>query len=238
MVGERNIGKGVWVMAVLLGIGVIGGPNASPPAMAKDPVKIGLVAALSGASAKSGEAITRGLEIAIDEINGRGGVLGGQKLELIRRDDESNPARGQTAARELIFKEKVAAFFGGLDSPVSLAIVPVTNKEKVPFMGVWAAATPITRNASDSMCSAAPTGSRTPKSRCAATAPRNATRASSRTSSGEIQRPRATSKLRANQKSASRAGLSPAVPSRQWPAVTTTSLATQNAVHTVCRLRL
>jgi len=46
----------------------------------------------------------------------------------------------------LIFKEKVAAFFGGIDSPVSLAIVPLANKSKVPFMGDWAAATPITRN--------------------------------------------------------------------------------------------
>lgn len=113
---------------------------------AAEPVKIGLVAALSGQSAKSGEAITRGLTVALEEINAAGGVLGGRKLELIRRDDESNPAKGQIAARELIFNEKVAAFFGGLDSPVSLAIVPVANKAKKPFMGVWAAATPITRN--------------------------------------------------------------------------------------------
>lgn len=113
---------------------------------AAEPVKIGLVAALSGQSAKSGEAITRGLSIAIDEINASGGVLGGRMIELIRRDDESNPAKGQIAARELIYKEKVAVFFGGLDSPVSLAIVPLANKSKTPFMGVWAAATPITRN--------------------------------------------------------------------------------------------
>ncbi len=72
--------------------------------------------------------------------------LGGRKIELIRRDDESNPPKGVIAARELIFKEKVAAFFGGIDSPVSLAIVPLANRSKVPFMGDWAAATPITRN--------------------------------------------------------------------------------------------
>ncbi len=113
---------------------------------AADPVKIGLVAALSGQSAKSGEAITRGLSVAIEEINKAGGVLNGRMIELIRRDDESNPAKGQIAARELIFKEKVAVLFGGLDSPVSLAIVPLMNKSKKPFMGVWAAATPITRN--------------------------------------------------------------------------------------------
>jgi branched-chain amino acid transport system substrate-binding protein len=67
-------------------------------------------------------------------------------LELVRRDDESNPAKGQTAARELIDKEGVVALFGGIDSPVSQAIVPLMNSAKVPFMGVWAAATNITRN--------------------------------------------------------------------------------------------
>ena len=108
-------------------------------------IKIGLVAALTGQSAQSGEAITRGLTIAIDEINAKGGVLG-KKLVLVRRDDESSPPKGLAAARELISNEKVAALFGGIDSPVSLAIIPVVNKEKVPFMGVWAAATNITKN--------------------------------------------------------------------------------------------
>ncbi len=89
---------------------------AGRTAFAADPIKIGLVAALSGPSAKSGEGITRGLTIAIDEINAKGGVLGGGMLELVRRD------------------------------AVSQAIVPLMNTAKVPFMGVWAAATNITRN--------------------------------------------------------------------------------------------
>lgn len=114
--------------------------------LAQEPIKVGLVAALSGGSAKSGEGITRGLTIAIDEINAAGGLLRGRKLELVRRDDESNPSKGQVAARELLDQEKVAVMFGGIDSPVALAIVPIANKEKVPFFSVWAAATPITRN--------------------------------------------------------------------------------------------
>ena len=116
----------------------------SGAACAQD-IKIGLVAALTGGSAQSGEAITRGLTIAIDELNAKGGLLG-RKVVLVRRDDESSPPKGLAAARELISNEKVAALFGGIDSPVSLAIIPVVNKEKVPFMGVWAAATNITRN--------------------------------------------------------------------------------------------
>lgn len=119
---------------------------AATPVLANEPIKIGLVTALSGQSALAGEAITRGMQIAIDEINAKGGLLGGRKLELVRRDDEANPAKGVVAARELIYREKVAVVFGGLDTPVSMAIVPLMNQEKVPFMGPWAAGTGITQN--------------------------------------------------------------------------------------------
>jgi branched-chain amino acid transport system substrate-binding protein len=119
------------------------------PLHAAEPIRIGLVTALSGQSALAGEAITRGLAVAIDEINAKGGLLGGRKLELVRRDDEANPAKGVVAARELIFKEKVAVLFGGLDTPVSMAIVPLANQAKVPFVGPWAAGTAITKNGAD-----------------------------------------------------------------------------------------
>ncbi len=115
-------------------------------AQSGEPIQIGLVAALSGQSAKSGEAITRGITMAMEEINAAGGLLGGRQLELIARDDESNPGKGLLAARELVQRQGVAALFGGLDTPVSLAIVPFANEQKVPFIGPWAAGTPITRN--------------------------------------------------------------------------------------------
>lgn len=118
---------------------------ALPAYAADDTIKIGLVTALSGESARAGEALTRGLTIAIDELNAKGGVLG-KKFELVRRDDEAQPAKGVTAARELIFKEKVAVLFGGLDTPVSMAIVPIVNQEKAIYIGPWAAGTGITKN--------------------------------------------------------------------------------------------
>lgn len=115
---------------------------------AQDTIKIGLIASLSGPSSKSGEAITRGMALAIDEINADGGLLGKQ-LELVRRDDEANPGKGLTAARELVQREGVAVLFGGLQTPVSLALVPYMNQTKVPFMGPWAAGTPITKNGAE-----------------------------------------------------------------------------------------
>lgn len=122
--------------------------SGTAPALAqsREPVKIGLTAAVSGGSAASGEAIKRGLEIAIDEINAKGGVLGGRRLQLVVRDDEGQPAKGVTIARELVEREKVAAVFGGLHTPVALAQVAVWHELKTPYVGAWAAGTNITRN--------------------------------------------------------------------------------------------
>jgi branched-chain amino acid transport system substrate-binding protein len=131
--------------AILAAAIVFGALPLATAAQASDPIKIGLVTALSGQSARAGEAITRGATIAIEEINAKGGVLG-RPLELVRRDDESNPAKGLTAARELIQREKVAVLLGGLDTPVQLAIVPFVNNTKFPFMVPWAAGTNITQN--------------------------------------------------------------------------------------------
>jgi branched-chain amino acid transport system substrate-binding protein len=139
---SRDFGTAVsWLMATVALLSM-----AEMPAFAADAIRIGNVAALSGASAQSGEAITRGLSVAIDEINANGGLLGGRKLELLARDDESLPPKGLAAARELIFKEHVVAIFGGIDTPVSLALAPLMNGEKKIFMGVWAAGTGVTRN--------------------------------------------------------------------------------------------
>ncbi|MEB3267876.1 MAG: ABC transporter substrate-binding protein [Leptolyngbya sp.] len=123
--------------------------EATSTATAGEPIKLGLIAAITGPSAVSGEAITRGLTVALEEVNANGGVMGGRPLELVIRDDESTPAKGVAAARELIEQEQVALIFGGLDSPVSLAMLPVFHELQVPYMGVWAAATNITRNEFD-----------------------------------------------------------------------------------------
>ncbi|CAN5198120.1 ABC transporter substrate-binding protein [soil metagenome] len=135
------------VLATLAASGLLGAGGRA--LAAGEPIKIGMVATLSGTSALSGEAITRGLTLAIDEINAAGGLLGGRKIELVRRDDEGNPAKGTTAARELIHRENVVALFGGIETPVAMALVPMINQEKIPFMNPWAAGTAITRNGAE-----------------------------------------------------------------------------------------
>ena len=129
------------VFVVTLALAVTAGWSQGKP-----PIKVALVAAMSGGAALSGEAIKRGLSVAIDEINANGGLLGGRKVELVVRDEEGNPSKGVTAARDVIEREGAVAVFGGLHSPVGLAMLPVFHELKVPYVGTWAAATGITRN--------------------------------------------------------------------------------------------
>jgi branched-chain amino acid transport system substrate-binding protein len=134
--------RGLLALLVIVALAALAGA----PAAQQAPVKVGLAAAVSGGSAASGEAIKRGLSIAIDEVNAKGGVLGGRKLELVVRDDEGNPQKGVTIARELVEREKVVAVFGGLHTTVALAQVPVWHELNTPYVGTWAAGTNITRN--------------------------------------------------------------------------------------------
>jgi branched-chain amino acid transport system substrate-binding protein len=132
------------VLVFAVGLAVSGmGPVS---AQTKEPIKIGLAAAVSGGSAASGEAIKRGIQIAIDEINAKGGLLGGRKLELVIRDDEGDPSKGVKIARELVEREKAVVVFGGLHTTVALAEVPVWTELKHPYMGPWAAGTEIAQN--------------------------------------------------------------------------------------------
>jgi hypothetical protein len=95
---------------LLLTLAVALTATTAPAQQAKPPVVVALVAAMSGGSALSGEAIKRGLTVAIDEINAKGGMLGGRKIELVIRDEEGNPGKGVTAARDVIEREKDAIY--------------------------------------------------------------------------------------------------------------------------------
>ncbi|MBB1241777.1 urea ABC transporter substrate-binding protein, partial [Klebsiella pneumoniae] len=77
-------------------------------AQAADTIKVGILSSLSGTMAISETPLKDVALMTIDEINARGGLLDGRQVVLVRRDDEGNPAKGMAAARELIYKEKVA----------------------------------------------------------------------------------------------------------------------------------
>jgi len=115
-------------------------------AAAQEPIKIGFAGALSGPASFVGVEIKRGAEIAIDEINAKGGVKG-RKLVLISRDDEHNPVKTVAQYRELVEREKVVAILGATNSASMLAVAPIVNDTlKVPVICPATDATEITEN--------------------------------------------------------------------------------------------
>jgi branched-chain amino acid transport system substrate-binding protein len=79
------------------------------------------------------EPYKKGMELAIEEINGSGGVLG-KKLELITRDDGGNPGDAVRVAEELISREQVNVLMGTFASNVGLAVSNLAAQRKVLFI--------------------------------------------------------------------------------------------------------
>ncbi|MCP5156212.1 MAG: ABC transporter substrate-binding protein [Ectothiorhodospiraceae bacterium] len=102
-----------------------------------EPVRIGLDADLSKSSALGGEAIRRGAELAIAELNARGGVLG-RPLELVARDNRRNPARGADNVAELARMPDLVAVIGGMSTPVAVAVAPVAQHDRLVYLVPWA----------------------------------------------------------------------------------------------------
>ncbi len=109
------------------------------------PVVIGLDADLSSGSARSGVAIQRGAQLAIDEINEQGGVLGRQ-MRLVVRDHRGNPARGADNILELAEMEGLVSILAGLHTPVAMRELKSIHRHGIPFLVPWAAGTSIVEN--------------------------------------------------------------------------------------------
>ncbi|MDA7948184.1 MAG: ABC transporter substrate-binding protein [Hyphomicrobiaceae bacterium] len=109
------------------------------------PIVIGLDAAMSGEIGQSGEAIRRGAQIAIQEINQSGGVLG-RKLKLSIKDHRGIPARGVDNIHAFAEHQNLVAILGGLHTPVALAELKAIHEHKLIYLGPWAAGTPIVDN--------------------------------------------------------------------------------------------
>jgi len=97
---------------------------ARPAIAAKDPILIGYLPAVTGPSSSTGIGITRGTQLAVDEINKAGGI-DGRMIEIIQRDTQSDPTKAVNATAELTRAAKVSVVFGPLNSGESLAVVPL-----------------------------------------------------------------------------------------------------------------
>ncbi|MCU1628199.1 MAG: transporter substrate-binding protein [Pseudonocardia sp.] len=120
----------LWVLAVALVAALLAGcanrgtsPTGGASGGTSGPLKIGVIVPLSGPAGPNGQDVLDAVQVQAHLVNAAGGVQGRQ-LEIVAKDDQSNPANGVSAATELA-GGGVAVVMGGWNSPVTLAIQPV-----------------------------------------------------------------------------------------------------------------
>lgn len=96
-------------------------------------IPVGQFGSLTGAQATFGESSDKGVQLALDEINTAGGVLG-QQIRLITKDNQSKPGETSTVVRELITRNKVVALIGEVASGRSLEAAPIAQRSGIPMI--------------------------------------------------------------------------------------------------------
>ena len=107
--------------------------GAAHPASAQ--IKIGAVLSVTGPASFLGDPEKRTLEIYADEINAKGGV-NGQKLQLVVYDDGGNADNARTFATRLVEEDKIVAMVGGSTTGSTMAMIPVFEEAKIPFISL------------------------------------------------------------------------------------------------------
>ena len=118
---------------VATGIGLLALLGAGLQASAQ--IKIGSVLSVTGPASFLGDPEKKTLEIYIAEINAKGGV-NGQKLQLVVYDDGGNADNARTFATRLVEEDKIVAMVGGSTTGATLAMIPVFEDAKIPFISL------------------------------------------------------------------------------------------------------
>src|SRR4029453_2507038 len=115
------------------------------PAFAQKPIKLGVLTPLSPpGDAGAGQFIVRGAKMGAEDVNARGGILGGRKIELVIEDDSGTPEKGVAGLRKLATQDQVSAVMGQFHSSVALAAQDLAEQFKIPFFITAASARGIT----------------------------------------------------------------------------------------------
>lgn len=121
------------VLAVLLGLGIVSCNRNSNPTSDSKEILVGEYGSLTGTTATFGISTRNGVDMAKDEVNRAGGVLGKQ-VRVIVEDDQGKPEEAQTVVTKLINKDRVVAVLGEVASSRSLAAAPVCQQNRVPMI--------------------------------------------------------------------------------------------------------
>jgi len=112
--------KKVILLSVIVGLVIALGAMPST-SMAKDAIKLGFFAPLTGFAAQTGRDMLSGVEVYMKEV---GPQVAGRPIELITEDTEAKPAVALTKARKLVEKDGCQVIFGGLLASTGYALQP------------------------------------------------------------------------------------------------------------------
>lgn len=112
-------------------------------AYAAEPIKIAVTGPYTSSSSPMGLSMLAGVRLAASEIN-QGGGLFGRLIELVERDDKSDPETGKQIVQELIEKDKVVAALGFCNTGVALAAQRLYQNAKIPVINNVATGAKIT----------------------------------------------------------------------------------------------
>jgi len=118
------------LQSMVLGASVV---CAGAFAQAGDPIVLGLTTPVTGGAASFALPERQGVEMAVDEINKSGGVLG-RPIRLAVADNRCNPTEGVQTANRLINEERAVTVIGAFCSSVSLAVMPIMRRAQVPLV--------------------------------------------------------------------------------------------------------
>ena len=107
----------------------------APMASAQETIQMGAVLSLTGASATVGEDVRRAVDLAVDDVNENGGVLG-KKFEVIVEDSAGNATSALNAARKLVNVDKVPVIIGEYSSGITLPMAQFIVKEGVNHINI------------------------------------------------------------------------------------------------------
>lgn len=104
-------------------------------AFASAPIKIGSVLSVTGPASFLGDPQIKTLQLYIDDINKKGGVLGRQ-LQLVHYDDGSDANKANGFAKRLIEDDKVDIMIGGTTTGSTMSMVPLVERAGIPFISL------------------------------------------------------------------------------------------------------
>lgn len=107
----------------------------STSAFAAEPVKIGSVVSATGPAAFLGDPEAKTLKLYVEELNKKGGLLG-RPVELVLYDDGGDANKARTFATRLVEDDKVIAMVGGTTTGTTMAMIPVFEDAKIPFISL------------------------------------------------------------------------------------------------------